>query len=390
MNKNTSEINNISLYNAESIGQLKKKFFYKKKISKSKYNKIIFIIILIILIICLLFISKLLIKIIQNLSTQNKKDIKFIHNFIEETDNKTLENKNTSQINHNKTQEKYNNTQIIENTTQINTSVDNEFYNNSQIYENITKDNKNKWKKEKLIIHALGEYNNTIYANSFEGLNYYHIIKKMNLMEADFLLTKDEHIVSAHDYKIFNYKKPTYKKFKESRTRGNLTPITFEDLVQFMYTHKELYIITDTKYSDITRIEKEFNEMVQILDKYKDVNERFIIEIYNEKMYEFLKLKNYPFKYFLFTLYRRLTYPYNYTDMENIFKYCKENQIDGIIMWDNWFNERISNFSYLYSIPVYLHTVNDIQKVIKLFNQGAKGIFTDNITNDILEQYLNK
>lgn len=59
-------------------------------------------------------------------------------------------------------------------------------------------------------------------------------------------------------------------------------------------------------------------------------------------------------------------------------------------MWDNWFNERISNFSYLYSIPVYLHTVNDIQKVIKLFNQGAKGIFTDNITNDILEQYLNK
>ena len=383
MNKNTSEINNISLHNAESIGELKKKFFYKKKIRKSKFNKIIFIIILIFLIICLLFISKLLITMIQNfISTQNKKDINFIHNFIKETDNKTLENQNTSKIN-------YNNNQIIENTTQINISVNNELHNNSQLYKNITKDNKNKWKKEKLVIHALGEYNNTIYTNSFEGLNYYHIIKKMNLMEADFLLTKDEHIVTAHDYEVFNYKKPTYKEFKQSRTRGNLTPITFEDMVQFMYTHKELYIITDTKYSDITRIEKEFNEMTQILAKYKDVNERFIIEIYNEKMYEFLKLKNYPFNHFLFTLYQRLTYPYNYTDMENIFKYCKENQIDGIIMWEKWFNDRISNFSYLYSTPVYLHTVNDIQKAIKLLNQGAKGIFTDNITNDILEKYLN-
>lgn len=31
----------------------------------------------------------------------------------------------------------------------------------------------------------------------------------MNLMETDFLLNKDEYIITAHDYEIFNNKKPT-------------------------------------------------------------------------------------------------------------------------------------------------------------------------------------
>ena len=73
--------------------------------------------------------------------------------------------------------------------------------------------------------------------------------------------------------------------------------------------------------------------------------------------------------------------------MENIFKYCKENKIDGIIMWSNWLNERISYFSKINSIPVYLNTVNNRQVIIKLLNQGAKAIFTDNLTKDILNNY---
>ena len=336
MKKNKIEINYTSLHNTESIRVIYRNFCFKKKIIKSKLYKIFFLLILIILFISLFIISKIHIKIFQYFSYNlKKKKNKFIQYFFKEKES-----------------------------------------------------NENIWKQEKLVIHSLGEYNNTAYTNSYEGLNYYHIIKKMNLIEADFLLTKDEHIICAHDYEIFKYKIPNFTEFKQSRTRGNLTPITFEDLVKFMYTYKELYIITDTKYTDILGIEKEFNEMTTILNKYIDVNKRFIIEIYNEKMYEFLKLKKYPFNHFLFTLYQRLNYPYNYTDMENIFKYCNEKHIDGIIMWDYWFNERISNFSHIYSIPVYLHTVNDIQKIIKLLNQGAKAIFTDNITNDILEKYL--
>ena len=378
-----SDINHeISLQNAESIKELKKSFFSQKK-NKIKCSKTR---IILLIIICIFLISGLLLLLFQ------KQFIKIIRSFIDKKKKATIKlkqidinlEKNETKID-NETKYNYtkeNKTQESENVTQLYT--DN---NTIKINESIKYD---KWKDDKLVIHALGKFNNTVYANSYEGLNYYYVVKKMKLMEADFLLTNDGHIVTAHDFKLFNNLAPSLDKFKKSRIKGNLTPMTFEDLVKYMYENKDLYIITDTKYSDITRIEKEFNEMTEILSRYGNVNERFIIEIYNERMYEFIRSKKYPFNHFLFTLYQRLKYPYNFDIMENMFKYCREKGIDGIIMWNTWFNDKVSNFSKKYYIPVYLHTVNNIEEIVELLNQGAKAIFTDNVTYDILEKYLEK
>ena len=334
---------------------------------------------------------------INNNKTQVNQNITQVNNNITQlSNNNTQENHNITQVNNNKTQVNNNITQQNKNRTQVNNNIINANQNLIDYIDNITSllnqnlTNKDKWKYELFVMHALGGYNKTIYTNSYEGLNYYYLVKKMKLMEADFQLTNDSHIVTAHDYSAFNHRIPSFEEFNNSRTNGNLTPMTFEDLVIYMYDHKDLYIITDTKYTDLERIEIEFNEMTEILSKYEDVNERFIIEIYNERMYEFLRQKNYPFNHFLFTLYQRLSYPYNFNSMEEIFKYCKENGIEGIIMWDVWFNNRISVFSQNYSIPVYLHTVNDIEKVVKLLNQGAKAIFTDYLNYEVLEEYLKR
>ena len=81
-----------------------------------------------------------------------------------------------------------------------------------------------------------------------------------------------------------------------------------------MEQHNDLYIITDTKFDDIYHIQIEFDEMIKILSRHKNVNERFIIEIYNENMHFFLKEKKYPFKYFIFTMYKRW-FNRNYTDL---------------------------------------------------------------------------
>ena len=40
-------------------------------------------------------------------------------------------------------------------------------------------------------MHSLGGYKNFNYVNSLESLKYWYFEKKMNLMEADFMLTKD-------------------------------------------------------------------------------------------------------------------------------------------------------------------------------------------------------
>ncbi len=241
-----------------------------------------------------------------------------------------------------------------------------------------------------MVVHALGKFNNMFYTNAYESLNYYYVVKKMKLMEADFLLTNDSHIVTAHDYHIFNDRIPSLEEFKTTRTRGNLTPMTFEDLVKYMYNHEDLYIITDTKYADLPNIEKEFNEMTEILSKYENVSERFIIEIYNEQMYEFLRSKKYPFNNFLFTLYLRIANPRNMRVMESIFKYCKEKGIEGIIMPLEWYNDKINNFSKNYNVPLYIYSISEIEKAIELLNQGIKAIFSYNITYDMLEEHLKK
>ena len=153
-----------------------------------------------------------------------------------------------------------------------------------------------------------------------------------------------------------------------------------------MEQHNDLYIITDTKFDDIYHIQIEFNEMTEILSRHKNVNERFIIEIYNEKMYSFLKEKKYPFKYFMFTLYKRWL-DRNYTDLENIFYFCVKNKIKGIIMYTYLFNSRIDTFSKKYSIPVYLHTENNLNRIVK-FLENVRGIFSDEVDKYTLDTYL--
>ncbi len=244
-----------------------------------------------------------------------------------------------------------------------------------------------KWENEKLVLHALGEMNNCQYTNSIEALNYWYHEKKMYLMEADFQLTKDNHVVLAHDF-LHLSQTPNLTEFKKSKSKGNLTPMTFEDLVKFMYENKKLYIITDSKYDDPEHIIIEFDEMTNILKKYKGVSSKFIIQIYNENMYKILKERNYPFKNFLFTLYLRWDPNKGLEDLEKIFEFCKKNKIKGVVIWINFFKESIIEISKKYSIPVYFHSENNIDKIYELLQKGAKGIYTDNVDNALLNKYI--
>ena len=239
-------------------------------------------------------------------------------------------------------------------------------------------------------MHAFGEYNQAIYTNSIDALNYWYFEEKMTLMEADFHLTRDNHIVLAH---YFNYFKsiPNIEEFKKIKVHGNLTTMTFEDLVIFMEKRKDLYIITDTKYTNLRKIQIEFDKMTEILNHHKGINERFIIQVYNERMFLFLKKKNYPFHLFLFTLYQRWgrwIKRNKLADLENIFKFCKKNKIRGIVMFHHLFGNPIDKLSKKYSVPVYLHTVNNLTKIDEYFNKGIKGIITDNISNKLFNEYL--
>ena len=164
--------------------------------------------------------------------------------------------------------------------------------------------------------------------------------------------------------------------------------MTFEDLVMFMDKNKDLFIITDTKYSDITNIKIEFDEMDEILSRYHNVKNRFIIEIYNEEMFLYLKERKYKYKYFMFTLYKRWIKK-DYQDLENIFDFCAKNKIYAIIMYKHLFNSKINDLSKKYSVPIYLHTVNSLIKISN-FLKDVKVVFTDRIDKYTLNEYISK
>ena len=49
---------------------------------------------------------------------------------------------------------------------------------NNEIKEDVKSNITNDWEKEKLIIHALGRFNNFIYTNSLDAINYWYFQKK--------------------------------------------------------------------------------------------------------------------------------------------------------------------------------------------------------------------
>ena len=103
-------------------------------------------------------------------------------------------------------------------------------------------------------------------------------------------------------------------------------------------------------------------------------------------MFLFLNERKYPFKFFMFTLYKRWSGK-NYEDLENIFSFCVKYKLKGIIMYKSLFNNKIYNLSNKYSIPIYLHTENSIIKVAEYLKK-VKGVFTDELDKYVLEEYL--
>ena len=336
----------------------KKKKYYPKKRSPKKNRFLFFFLLFVSFIIIILFIYFL---IFRKKGNQNEN----IDNFYYENENNIKQE--IQNENHNKKERKEDEFLIKEKSSE------------SEIEP--------PWFKEKLIMHSLGEYKNFDYVDSLEPLKYWYFEKKMKLMEADFMLTKDNHTILAHDFSDLNFT-PTLEEFKKLKAKGNTTRMTFEDLVSFMLENKDLYIITDSKYTDIPRIEIEFEEITSILNNHKELYERFIIQVYNEKMYLFLKEKNYLFKYYLFTLYLRWSPRRGLKDLENIFDFCNKNKIIAIVLFEHLFNDNFIQLSRKYSIPLYLHTVNDIGKLVYFLQKGVKGFMTDNISDELLEKYL--
>lgn len=232
-----------------------------------------------------------------------------------------------------------------------------------------------------LIYHAGGGIEGLDYTNSKEALQN-TLDEGHRIVEIDFLYTADQKLVCAHFWKSL-YEDgetiPTLKEFKEHKIFGKYSSMTAEELIAYMETYEDLYIIIDTKEENYGSV---IADLVELSAFNTTITDRFVIQLYDENSKaEFLKL--YPFKRenFLFT-----TYKYGTELTNRIMKICYEEDIAVIaITYGLWDQETIEKFREKGFI-IYEYTVNRPNQANVSLEKGINSFYTDYLVEADLQR----
>ena len=248
----------------------------------------------------------------------------------------------------------------------------------------------NLWQGSNIVGHSFGYIDGYSYTGSKEAFeeNYE---KGYRTFEVDLALTSDDKMVLRHDWDqpiqegISSENIPTQEEFLSVPIYEMYTPLSFYDLCLIMQEYPDIWIVTDTKYRDEEVVKKQFSIIVSTAKECnaEEVLDRLVIQIYNESMYEALK-EVYPFKSFIFTLYKR--WDGTTEEFIKICRWCIEHNVDVITMWEQPWNEEIREIAERYKRDVYLHTVNDVPTAVEYLKNGVRGIYTDGIRPEELEE----
>lgn len=230
-----------------------------------------------------------------------------------------------------------------------------------------------------LIAHAGGGINGDTYTNSLEALNH-NIEKGYTFFEIDLSLTSDNIPVCIHDWKG-QYQRwfrasppaqpPTLQEFltlKEVSASYDLC--TAASLIEWLVAHPQAILVTDAKGDNI-RI------LCYIRDHFSDFKERVIPQIYQPEEYALVREMGY--KHIIWTLYR-----YDGGNDE-VISHAKEMSLFAITMSTQRVNAELISELYALSIPIYVHTINNIDDAKKYIEMGVHGFYTDTLTDEKFE-----
>lgn len=248
----------------------------------------------------------------------------------------------------------------------------------------------NVWEGSTLVGHSFGKIDEYAYTGSLEAF-YANYERGYRTFEVDLYMTSDNKVVLRHDWdhaiqeNISSENIPTEEEFLKIPLCGRYTPMTFGDLCNIMKEYPDIWIVTDSKYIEKEEIEIQFQDMIDTARKLgaEEVLDRLIIQIYNEEMYETLK-DIYPFKSFIFTLYQR--WNNSAEQFTELSRWCVANDVD-VFTIDAWkVTEEILDIAERYQVDVYVHTVNDSEVAQKFLDEGVRGIYTDSINPEEVEE----
>lgn len=246
------------------------------------------------------------------------------------------------------------------------------------------------WNLDPAVGHSFGEVEGARYTGSFEAFNENYTLGQRTF-EVDLALTSDNKVVLKHDWNypqqegISEENIPTEKEFLEKKLNGKFTPMNFEQLCDLMIEYPDIWIVTDSKYTDQETIRRQFDALLAAIDAKgaEELLDRMVIQIYNEDMY--LQLSQYGrFQSYIFTMYQRWTG--DVEDFIEVSRFCVNHGIDVMAISENLYDEKIQQVADQYGMNLYLHTVNEIKDAKKYIRGGIRGVYTDTIMPGEMEE----
>lgn len=246
------------------------------------------------------------------------------------------------------------------------------------------------WNLDATVGHSFGLVDGSGYTGSLEAFQENYALGQRTF-EVDLALTSDNKVVLKHDW---NYPQqegisedniPTEEEFLEKKLNGKFTPMSFEQLCDFMMEYPDIWIVTDSKYTDEETIRQQFDALLATIDAKgaEQLLGRMVIQIYNEDMYR--QLSQYGrFQSYIFTMYQRWTG--DIEDFREVSRFCVNNGIDAMAISENLYNEEIQEAADRYGMNLYLHTVNEIKDAKKYVRSGICGVYTDTIMPGEMEE----
>lgn len=253
--------------------------------------------------------------------------------------------------------------------------------------------------KYSVICHALGRTaEGDLLSNSLEAF-VYNYNRGQRVFEADIQITSDGVMVLRHDWVselgqagIFGWTEEeqwavSKEEFLSAPIWGRYTPLTLEDWFAIMKSHPDIYMVTDTKYSQ--EVEKQFRLFVDtaVENGYEDVLSRVIVQIYYKEMYDEVRAV-YPFENILLTLYY-IGYPDGEAgETKKLRDFMAENRIPVLTMPSSWWSRDKQRDLEDSGIKVFVHTVNEEAEARKGLAEGISGIYTDDILPAVFSRWM--
>ena len=228
-----------------------------------------------------------------------------------------------------------------------------------------------------LISHAGAGLKAATYSNSREALEV-AAARGLRLIEVDFETTRDGRVVAAHDWgqtyvelrpgilpaplaRYFRWGKPDHATFLATPMKGGLTPIDAIGLARWLDGHPDVKIVTDIKSNNVGTLAR--------LIAHGLPREQLVPQIYSRD--ELAAVRRMGFNEIIYTLYRDTDVP-----IPDVIDFARKHRLAVTIHSARVSRADVEAFRDA-GVPLYVHTINEPDRALRLQEWGAAGVYTD-------------